>query len=80
VITPLALNGKTFQVTRKVAGKDIAWTAECSEVFQLQDAADLQTMCGYDTRGYGFYSFRLTAIAAFPARYKATWQSSASSD
>jgi hypothetical protein len=77
VIAPINLNGNTFQVTRKVAGKDIAWTAECPDWFQLQDAADLQTICGYDTRGYSFFSFRMVKVSGV---YKATWESLASCD
>ena len=83
MIAPITLsNGKTFEITRRAEGSGlkgtIYWKAICKEAVTMEDAADLQRICGYDSAGYGFSTF--TIFRTVNARYAARWSCSTSSD
>jgi len=81
VIAPLTIKGKTFQVTRQVTGGDsrdrVYWRATSQQPITLNDAADVQATCGYNSAGYGFFSFTCRTT---DKGFQATWHCLASAD
>ncbi len=54
------------------------WKATCQEYFALEDAGDIQSMCGFDPAGYGFFSFTLRRVNEF--LFVAEWRCQTSCD